>query len=177
MKTAELNNTAPEIVWCAQLPALVLMVIKECWDAKTVYGTEWEEGVVRWWSSRPVLPESADPACESSRPPVWAGPHKTKTSLPHLRGGKVFFVYRKDSASGLGEYLGHDLPAVRALLLGVEVHINGACRRKVPEPVQGVQIPALIFVSANRGWGLSMLLQGAVLSPGLLYNESRNRRR
>ena len=90
---------------------------------------------------------------------------------------RSFFVYRKDSASGLGEYLGHDLPAVRALLLGVEVHINGTCRRKVPEPVQGVQIPALIFVSANRGWGLSMLLQGAVLSPGLLYNESRNRRR
>lgn len=48
---------------------------------------------------------------------------------------------------------------------------------KAPESVQGVQIPALIFVRANRGWGLSMLLQGAVLFPALLYNESRNRRR
>lgn len=101
---------------------------------------------------------------------------KQKTSLP-LRRAERSVCLSKDGASGLGKYLGHDLPAVRALLLGVEVHINGTCRRKVPEPVQGVQIPALIFVSANRGWGLSMLLQGAVLSPGLLYNESRNRRR
>ena len=101
---------------------------------------------------------------------------KQKTSLP-LRRAERSVCLSKDGASGLGKYLGHDLPAVRALLLGVEVHINGTCRRKVPEPVQGVQILALIFVSANRGWGLSMLLQGAVLSPGLLYNESRNRRR
>ena len=26
------------------------MVIKECWNVKTVYGTGWEEEVVRWWS-------------------------------------------------------------------------------------------------------------------------------
>ena len=101
---------------------------------------------------------------------------KQKTSLP-LRRAERSVCLSKDGASGLGKDLGHDLPAVRALLLGVEVHINGTCRRKVPEPVQGVQIPALIFVSANRGWGLSMLLQGAVLFPALLYNESRNRRR
>ena len=79
---------------------------------------------------------------------------KQKTSLP-LRRAERSVCLSKDGASGLGKYLGHDLPAVRALLLGVEVHINGTCRRKVPEPVQGVQIPALIFVSANRGWGLS----------------------
>lgn len=96
---------------------------------------------------------------------------KQKTSLP-LRRAERSVCLSKDGASGLGKYLGHDLPAVRALLLGVEVHINGTCRRKVPEPVQGVQIPALIFVSANRGWGLSMLLQGAVLSPGLPFPES-----
>lgn len=101
---------------------------------------------------------------------------RQKTSLP-LRRAERSVCLSKDGASGLGKDLGHDLPAVRALLLGVEVHINGTCRRKVPEPVQSVQIPALIFVSANRGWGLSMLLQGAVLSPGLLYNESKNRRR
>lgn len=92
MKTAELNNTAPEIVWCAQLPALVLMVIKECWDAKTVYGTGWEEGVVREGASRPVLPESAVAACGYSRPPEWAGTHKKKTSLP-LCGVERSFLY------------------------------------------------------------------------------------
>ena len=73
---------------------------------------------------------------------------KQKTSLP-LRRAERSVCLSKDGASGLGKYLGHDLPAVRALLLGVEVHINGTCRRKAPEPVQGVQIPALIFVSAN----------------------------
>ena len=56
-------------------------------------------------------------------------------------------------------------------------------KKKCPAPtkprecVKGAQLPSLIFVSANRGWGLSMLLQGAVLFPALLYNESRNRRR
>ena len=101
---------------------------------------------------------------------------KQKTSLP-LRRAERSVCLSKDGASGLGKYLGHDLPAVRALLLGVEVHINGTCRRKVPEPVQGVQIPALIFVRATRCRGYKCCSQRAVLSPGLLYNESRNRRR
>lgn len=61
---------------------------------KTIHGTGWEEGVVRWWSSRPILHESADPACESSRPPVWAGPHKRKDLSEPFAGGKAFFVYQ-----------------------------------------------------------------------------------
>ena len=79
-------------MWCAQLPALFVVVVKECWSVKTINRTGGEEGVVRGWSSRPALPESADPACESSRPPIWAGPHKTKTSLP-LCGVERSFLY------------------------------------------------------------------------------------
>ena len=47
---AKYKDTAPEIVWCAQLPALFVVVTKECWDVQTIHGTGWEEGVVRWWS-------------------------------------------------------------------------------------------------------------------------------
>lgn len=31
---AKYKDTAPEIVWCAQLPALFVVVTKECWDVK-----------------------------------------------------------------------------------------------------------------------------------------------
>ena len=31
---AKYKDTAPEIVWCAQLPALFVVVIKECWSVK-----------------------------------------------------------------------------------------------------------------------------------------------
>ena len=57
-------------------------------------------------------------------------PAQDKDLSAPLRGGKVFFVYRKDSASGFGEYLGHDLPAIQALFQGVEVHANGTYRRE-----------------------------------------------
>ena len=33
-RTGKYNDTAREFVWCAQLPALFLMVIKECWSVK-----------------------------------------------------------------------------------------------------------------------------------------------
>src|SRR5699024_8381816 len=58
---------------------------------------------------------------------------KQKTSLP-LRRAEKSVCLSKDGASGLGKYLGHDLPAVRSLLLGVEVHINGTYRRESVPP-------------------------------------------
>ena len=34
LQTGKYHDTAPEIVWCAQLPALFVVVIKECRDVK-----------------------------------------------------------------------------------------------------------------------------------------------
>ena len=47
---------------------------------------------------RPVLPESTDPACGYSLPPVWAGPHKTKDLSAPFAGRKGLFCISKDVA-------------------------------------------------------------------------------
>ena len=45
---------------------------------------------------RPVLPESTDPACGYSLPPVWAGPHKKKDLSAPYAGRKGLFCISKD---------------------------------------------------------------------------------
>ena len=43
-------------MWYAQLPALFVLAIKECWSVQTLHGTDWEEGAVRGWSGFPLFP-------------------------------------------------------------------------------------------------------------------------
>ena len=132
-------------------------------------------GKKKWSDGSQAVPSCLHRQIRPVDPPGYLyGPAQDKDLSASFTGRKGHFCISEGRGSGLSKDLGHDLPAVRALLQGVEVHINGTYRRKVPEPVQGVQIPALIFVSANKGWGLSMLLQGAVLFPGPLYNESKS---
>lgn len=81
--------------------------------------------MVRWWSSRPVLPESAVTACGCSWPPALTDPDKSKDLSPPVRGEERSFGCIEGRGAGLGKYLGHDFPAVQDLLQGVEVRIIG----------------------------------------------------
>ena len=57
-------------------------------------------------------------------------PTQEKRPLCPICGAERSFLYIEGRGSGFGKYLGHDPPAVRTLLQGVEVHINGTYRRE-----------------------------------------------
>ena len=44
------NDTAREFVRCAQIPALFVVAIKECWNAKSDNQHRLKRKVVKWWS-------------------------------------------------------------------------------------------------------------------------------
>lgn len=52
-------------------------------------------------------------------------PGQVKRSLHLVRGEERSFGCIEGRGAGLGKYLGHDFPAVQALLQGVEVRIIG----------------------------------------------------
>ena len=80
------NDPARKFVRCAQIPALFVVAIKECWNAKSDNQHRLKRKVVKWWSTCGFrsLGVGRHYLCRAKVRPAWVSRHRANED-----GGKV----------------------------------------------------------------------------------------